>query len=82
MISLFELYHEVEPVINVLDLTPEGIRYYAEAVMKSKVFQVYQRGGDDRHLHLVCFSAHQCFRLQDTLVDILLEGSPKHERFM
>ena len=39
--TLCELYHEVEPVIDVLDLTPEGIRYYAEAVMKSKVFQVY-----------------------------------------
>jgi len=70
--TLCELYHEVEPVIDLLDLTPEGIHYYAEAVLKSKVFQISQRGGDDRHLHLVCFAAHQCFRLQDTLVDILL----------
>lgn len=69
---LRELYRNVEKVINLLDLTPDGIRYYAEAVLKSQVFQVTQRGKDDRYLHLACFAAHQCFRLQDTLVDILL----------
>ncbi|MEZ6099367.1 MAG: Tn3 family transposase [Pirellulaceae bacterium] len=31
-----------------------------------------QRSGSDRYLHLICFVTHQCFRLQDALVDILL----------
>jgi hypothetical protein len=70
--TLRDLYRNVEPVIDLLDLTPEGIRYYAEAVLRSKVYQVTQRGDEDRYLHLICFAAHQCFRLQDTLVDILL----------
>ncbi len=68
------LYGKVAPVLSRLDLTPEGIRYYAEYVMKFKVFQVVQRNDTDRHLHLACFAAHQCYRLQDTLVDILLKA--------
>ena len=31
----------------------------------------FQRTEDDRHLHLICFIAHQFYRLQDTLMDIL-----------
>jgi hypothetical protein len=27
---------------------------------------------EDRHLHLICFIAHQFYRLQDTLIDILV----------
>lgn len=57
----------------MLDLTPDGIRYYANAVLKSQVFQVTRRADDDRYLHLVCFIAHQFYRLQDTLMDILLK---------
>jgi len=68
------LYGKVEPVLNRLDLTPEGIRYYAEYVVKFKVFQVVQRNDADRYLHLACFAAHQCYRIQDTLVDILLKA--------
>lgn len=67
------LYEELAPVIASLDLTPDGIRYYANAVLKSQVFQVARRADDDRHLHLVCFIAHQFYRLQDTLMDILLK---------
>ena len=53
-------------------MPPDGIRYYAHAVLKSQVFQVARRAAEDRHLHLLCFIAHQFYRLQDTLVDILL----------
>ena len=38
--TLHSLYHDVESVLNRLDLTPEGIRFYAESVMRFKVFQV------------------------------------------
>ena len=49
------------------------IGYYANAVLKSRTFQVTQRTEDDRLLHLVCFTAHQFYRLQDTLIDVLLK---------
>ena len=70
--TLRELYDELAPIIASLDLTHDGIRYYANSVLKSQVFQVLRRDEDDRHLHLVCFIAHQFYRLQDTLIDILL----------
>jgi TnpA family transposase len=66
------LYHQLADVIAELDLTHEGLRYYANSVLKSRAFQISQRASLDRHLHLVCFIAHQFYRLQDTLIDILL----------
>lgn len=71
--TLRRLYDAITPMITTLDLTPDGIRYYANAVLKSQVFQVSRRADEDRHLHLVCFIAHQFYRLQDTLIDILLK---------
>lgn len=66
------LYQEIAPVVEALDLTPQGVRYYANAVLKSRIFQVARRAEDDRHLHLVCFIAHQFLRLHDVLIDTLL----------
>jgi TnpA family transposase len=70
--TLRELYDELAPIIVSLPLTHDGIRYYANSVLKSQVFQVLRRDEGDCHLHLVCFIAHQFYRLQDTLIDILL----------
>jgi len=70
--TLRPLYRELEPVITALDLTPEGVRYYANSVLKGRIDQVSRRAEDDRHLHLVCFIAHQFLRLHDMLIDILL----------
>jgi hypothetical protein len=72
LLILQPLYHEVESVVAALDLTPEGVRYYANAVLKSRILQVSRRADDDRYLHLVCFIAHQYRRLHDVLIDILL----------
>ena len=69
---LRRLYDELAPIISQLDLTHDGIRYCANSVIKSQVFQVSRREDDDRYLHLLCFIAHQFYRLQDTLIDILL----------
>jgi hypothetical protein len=78
--TLRELYDELLPIIAKLDLTHDGIRYYANTVVKSQVFTVSRRDSEDRYLHLVCFIAHQFYRLQsllrcvgDTLVDILVK---------
>jgi hypothetical protein len=53
-------------------LKPEGIRYYADIVIRSKIFQLIRRNDPDRYLHLLAFIAHQYYRLQDNLVDTLL----------
>jgi len=58
------LYHKLTDIIASLPLTHEGLRYYATSVIKSRAFQISQRADDDRYLHLVCFIAHQFYRLR------------------
>lgn len=70
--TLRTLYQPLQPIVRALDLTPEGLRYYAYSVIKSEVFQVSRRAEPDRHLHLLCFIAHQYFHLHDLLIDVLL----------
>ena len=69
---LRNLHQEFEAVIESLDLTQEGIRYYANAALKQRSFQLFRRSDDDRNLHLLCFIAHQFYRIQDTLIDAML----------
>jgi len=66
------LYHQLNPALQTLALKPEGIRYYAYSVIRSKIFQLIRRDDPDRYLHVIAFTAHQCYRLQDNLVDVLL----------
>ena len=47
---LAQLYQQLEPTINKLDLSPEGIRYHAHAVLRSDAFHFARRHEDDRHL--------------------------------
>ena len=70
--TLRELYQQIDTVADTLNLTQDGVRYYATSVIKSEVFQIARRADEDRYLHLVCFVTHQFFRLQDTLLDVLL----------
>ena len=71
LLTLRELYHQIDTVADALDLTQEGVRYYATSVLKSAVFQIARRAEEDRYLHLVCFVTHQFFRLQDlALIDL------------
>jgi hypothetical protein len=70
--TLQPLYEQVAPIITTLDLTHEGVRYYANSVLKAQVFQVARREETDHLLHLICFIAPQFYRLQDTLTDIML----------
>ena len=66
------LYHQLGPAIRTLALKPEGIRYYAYSVIRSKIFQIIRRDDPDRYLHVIAFVGHQFYRLQDNLVDVLL----------
>ncbi len=68
------LYVELESVITDLGLTHEGLRYFANSVIKSEVFQVNRRTAQDRYLHLLAFIAYQTFKLQDTLIETLLQA--------
>ena len=74
-----ELYSNVKPLIAVLGLGYEGIRYFANAVIKSDVFQLNQRYEEDRYVHVVAFITHQYYRLQDNLVDTLLTAVKSFE---
>jgi hypothetical protein len=66
------LHLQLSRALRVLALKSEGIRYYADNVIRLKVFQLIRRNDPDRYLHLLAFIAHQYYRLQDNLVDTLL----------
>jgi Domain of unknown function (DUF4158) len=66
------LYQQMNPALQALALKPDDIRYCANLVMRSKVFQIIRRDDPDRYLHVIAFVAHQFYRLQDNLVDGLL----------
>jgi TnpA family transposase len=66
------LHLQLNRALRALALKPEGVRYYADIVIRSKIFQLIRRNDPDRYLHLLTFIAHQYYRLQDNLVDTLL----------
>jgi len=72
LIYLQEMYDQLNPVLSAMALNHEGIRYYAGSVIKSKVFQLRQRSEEDRYVHVTAFIAHQYYRLNDNLVNVLL----------
>jgi len=72
LVYLAELHESLKPVLPVLNLGLEGIRYFANSVIKSDIFQLHQRAIEDRYVHVVAFIVHQYDRLQDNLVDTLL----------
>jgi TnpA family transposase len=67
-----DLYNKIQPILEATGLKHEGIKYFAGSVLKSQIFQLNQRADEDRYIHVICFIAHQYFRLQDNLVDVLL----------
>jgi TnpA family transposase len=70
--TLKEIFQSLESILKELNLTHEGIRYYANSVIKSEIFQVSRRSDENRYLHLIAFVVHQFFKLQDILIDIFL----------
>jgi hypothetical protein len=64
------------PLLSVLELGHEGVRYFANSAIKSDVFQLNQRADEDRYIHAVAFIAHQFYQLQDNLLDTLLTVVP------
>ena len=69
-----ERFRLLKPVLDHLNLGPDGIQYYAYGVIKAEIFQLTRRGAHERYLHLTAFIAHQYYRLHDNLVDVLLSS--------
>ncbi len=59
------------PPSKLLKLSPETIRYYAEAVLSFDTHQMVRRG-TNRHLFLYCFLVHQHRIFQDILIDTIM----------
>lgn len=70
---LQSIYKQISDVIVKLDLSLETLRYYANAVLKSELFQISRQNDEIRYLHLLAFIASQTFRYQDAVVDSFLQ---------
>ena len=68
------IYQALAPVISKLGLHPEAARFYAQTVLKTDIFHTARRRPESRYLHLSAFVVFQTFRLQDMLVDSLLQS--------
>lgn len=75
LLVLRELFVAIESTLNTLNLTRDGIRYYAYCVLKFDMPQVLRRNEAERYLYLTAFIAHQYYTLQDLLVDVLLQAT-------
>ena len=69
---LKELYGHLEPILPILNLGREGIRFYAKGVVKADIHHLTQRSEEDRYVHVIVFIVHQYYSLQDNLTDVLL----------
>lgn len=69
---LHTLYGQIKEVLPLLNLGHDGIRYYAKSVIKSDIFHLFRRSDESRYIHVIAFIAHQYYRLQDNLADVLL----------
>ncbi len=70
---LQSIYEKISVVIEKLDLSSKTLRYYANAVLKSELFQISRQKDETGYLHLLAFIASQTFRYQDVIVDSFLQ---------
>ena len=71
--TLQPLYLKFQPVITQLNLSNASIRHYAYLVIKSQIPQISRRSAKIRYLYLIAFIAYQTFKLNDMLIDTLLQ---------
>ena len=67
--ALQELYVDFYPV----NLSATSVRHYAYLVIKSQIPQISRRSVPIRYLYLIAFIAYQTFKLNDMLIDTLLQ---------
>ncbi|MEM6699233.1 MAG: DUF4158 domain-containing protein, partial [Bacteroidota bacterium] len=66
------IHKEVYPLINLLSLNGDAIRYYGELVIHYKVHQITRRTVLSKYLHLLAFITYQLYQFEDWLTDTLL----------
>ena len=71
---LNDIFNKLYDLIKILDLSPDIISYYANAVLKSDIRNIARRKKNNQYLHLIAFVVHSFYRHHDTLVDILLRS--------
>ena len=71
--ALQQLYLEFHPVITKLNLSNASVRHYAYLVIKSQIPQISRRSAQIRYLYLLAFVTYQTFKLNDMLIDTLLQ---------
>jgi TnpA family transposase len=71
--TLGNLFHRLEEVFKAVNLSDEGIRYFAQFVLQSRTHQMLQKSKNSRYLYTIAFISHQYFKLQDGLLDTLLK---------
>jgi TnpA family transposase len=72
LLLLKELFATIGSLLQTVELTPEGMKYYAYCVSKFRMLQVQRREETERYLYLTCFIIHQFYMLQDILLDIII----------
>ncbi len=70
------LYDRIAPLRRSLNLPQAGIIYYATLTINLPPFDLLRRPTADRMLHLLAFVIHHYYRLQDNLVDVVLNVLP------
>ncbi|OPY68305.1 MAG: Tn3 transposase DDE domain protein [Syntrophorhabdus sp. PtaU1.Bin050] len=73
LLCIKELFDELEPDIKALGISPETIEFYARIAIKPQVFQLARRD-KSRYLYLLAFVVHQYYKLNDTVIDALLQS--------
>lgn len=74
---LKKYYEKMKPLLPLLDISDEMIRYYAQFVLRSQVFQVSRR--ENKYLMLLCFIVYQFRFLGDILIDTFLRATQQFE---
>ena len=64
---LEKLFQKIYPLLGRLQLTPKMIKYYADVVFRSQVFQISRRD-KNRYLYLIAFIVNSFYELNDMLV--------------
>jgi len=73
LLLIQSIYKVVHPLIELLKLNRDAIRYYGELVIHYKVYQITRRTAPSKYLLLLAFIAYQLYRFEDWMMDTLLE---------
>jgi len=70
--ELYPLAHLADRVLPHLDISNEGIKYYASLVIYYSIFRLRQLDTHTAYLYLLCFASHRYQRAHDHLLTCFL----------